>query len=174
MADILNFFPNLRIAWNGAFLYFNASGHALQTSEETLYTSTIMATLVTLSTHTILQAGHLVAFGQLFSEAFCADQSVVQTQHPAPFSLAQVLNYVGTLPCKTVIWENKCVWVGLRCKYLRHCKYLQREFCISIEWFWSPTISNLNEYVLQAIENSLFTSCIAISSKVIVKVPFLK
>ena len=79
----------MRIAWNGAFLYFNASGHALQTSEETLYTSTIMAYLVTLSTHTILQAGHLVAFSQLFSEAVRADQSVVQTQHPAPFSLAQ-------------------------------------------------------------------------------------
>ena len=85
----------MRIAWNGAFLHFNASGHALQTSEETLYTSTIMATLVILSTHTILQAGRLVAFGQLFSEAVRADQSVVQTQHPAPFSLAQVLTMLG-------------------------------------------------------------------------------
>ena len=32
----------------------------------------------------ILQAGQVAAFGQLFSEAVCAGQSAVQTQHPAP------------------------------------------------------------------------------------------
>ena len=39
-------------------------------------------TKLTLSTHTISQAGQAAAFGHLFSEAVRAGQSAVQTQHP--------------------------------------------------------------------------------------------